>query len=474
MIVGYCSVSIDEILSRHLSLSLGKDEVADLGHEPVDVAGPDGEQHLLRVGGEVGNQLVFGQDSLVGVGDEREQMLGGDAGNRLLAGRVDGQQDDLVELGEYLGEGLLKVAGAAVEVWLEDARDGFAWVYFAHGGDEGVHLLGVVRVVVDENMAAVVHDIVEAAFHAGEGVELFAQDVRREHALELAARAGLFGQGGDGGSGVEHVVEPVGVQLQTGKGAVRGAQVEGGAVGLQHNVVGVVVRGGLGAVHALARMGDFAGNLLLDEQRARLEGELLEGGHKVVEGAIDVEMVGIHCSDDGRGGVEREEGTVVLVGLGHGHHRVRVEHEVVVEVLGDAADEGRHRHLRVQQVSDHRGGGGFAVGAGHRDGGHPLGQVPKHLRPLVDGDIVLYEILVLRVLRTHGRGVHHKVDVGGNLLAVFVVMDNGPFARQHLGDRGGGEVVAINVRPFRNEVLGQGTHSDASDAEEVYRFIFHR
>lgn len=112
----------------------------------------------------------------MGIVHQREQIIGCDTGNGLFARGVDGQEDDLIELRQHFGKMLGEVAGAAVQVGLEHAADVLVRVYFPHGGDEGVHLFGMVRVIINVDEVFAVHDVVEAPLHAGECLQFFADE----------------------------------------------------------------------------------------------------------------------------------------------------------------------------------------------------------------------------------------------------------------------------------------------------------
>ena len=91
--------------------------------------------------------------------------------------------------------------------------------------------------------------------------------------------------------------------------------------------------------------------------------------------AVDVEMVGVNGVDDADVRGQLQEGTVELVCFCHEHRFIGVtQHQIAVEVVGDAADEGGHVDtVLLEDMGDHGRGGGFAMGAGDGNGEVLLG-----------------------------------------------------------------------------------------------------
>ena len=89
-------------------------------------------------------------------------------------------------------------------------------------------------------------------------------------------------------------------------------------------------------------------------------------------------VLGVDVGDDGDGRGQAVEGAVAFVGLDH--HPFALPHARVGTVgVDDAAvDDRRVDAAGVQQRRDHRGGGGFAVGAGNRDVGFQAHQLGQH------------------------------------------------------------------------------------------------
>ena len=132
------------------------------------------------------------------------ETLGGDAGDRLFAGGVDGQDDDCVGVAECGAELFEQIAGAGVAVRLEDDMDAFVSA-LARGSERGANFRGMVAVVVDDGDAAGLTTLLEATVDAAETAEAFGDFFGRD--FELV-------RDGYGGGGVEHVVAAGHVQIE--------------------------------------------------------------------------------------------------------------------------------------------------------------------------------------------------------------------------------------------------------------------
>ena len=121
------------------------------------------------------------------------------------------------------------------------------------------------------------------------------------------------------------------------------------------------------------------------EQGRAVEGHVLdeldEGVLHLLEAAIMIEMLGIDVGDHRDRAVEPQEAAVALVGLDH-HPVGLAEPRVRAVGVDDAAvDHGRIDPAGVEHRRDHRGGGGLAVRARHRDGELEPHQLGQHLGP---------------------------------------------------------------------------------------------
>ncbi len=126
------------------------------------------------------------------------------AGNRLLAGRVDGQHDHRVGVAKCASELVQKISGARVPVRLEDDVN-LAAAARARSGQRGANLGGMVAVVVDNRHAARLAALLEAPVDAAKVAETLGNFSGCD--LKLP-------RNGDGGRGVEHIVPAGHVQLE--------------------------------------------------------------------------------------------------------------------------------------------------------------------------------------------------------------------------------------------------------------------
>ena len=167
-----------------------------------------------------------------------------------------------------------------------------------------------------------------------------------------------------------------------------------------------------------------------------------------------------------------EEGGVVLVGLDDEQppRAAPADAGDGVEVARHAADEeARVESGGVQDHRDHRGGGGLAVGAGHRDD-VPAGE---HVRRQPGGagrvrQPRLEDVLHARVAAGHRVADHHRVGRGVELRGVVPGdrIDAGP--GQHPAHRRVDVLVrAGDPVPELARDQGQTGHERAADAEEV-------
>ena len=103
----------------------------------------------------------------------------------------------------------------------------------------------------------------------------------------------------------------------------------------------------------------------------------LEGVAHGVEGAVEIQMIGIGIGDHRDGGRQAQEGAVAFIGFHH-HPFARAQPRIGAIGVDDAAiDHGGIQAARIQQRRHQGRGGGLAVGAGDGDAGpqpHDLGQ----------------------------------------------------------------------------------------------------
>lgn len=212
------------------------------GDKAVDVAGTEGEDDI---GAEGRNKLegLVGGAEILGHGVHLAKHHGrGDAENGFLAGGINGEHDDLVEGLEDSGEIVGEVAGAGVEVRLEDAYDTLAGIEKTDGFKGTLDFLRMVGIVVDVNEVFLTDAIVEAAAYAGKGLETMAQ-------LELVEATRESHSGGD--DSILDIDEWGTVEFKVIEDSVGSAEVEEEVAIIIADIDGVVV--GLDATSGVGR-----------------------------------------------------------------------------------------------------------------------------------------------------------------------------------------------------------------------------
>ena len=185
--------------------------------------------------------------------------------------------------------------------------------------------------------------------------------------------------------------------------------------------------------------------------------------------AVDVQMVGVHCSDGGYGWMQLKETAVELVGLGH-HYRILAHQQVGAVVLGDTAEEGTAAFAAFGKDMRHkRTGSGFAVGTGNRQTGLSLSDFAKHAAALDHPVTVAHNEPVFSQIAWDGGGIDHKcgLHVGGDARRVVVVVHCNSFGLEFCSEGRGGAVVTGHAESLERIVTGDGAHAYASDSEEV-------
>src|ERR1035437_5183484 len=184
----------------HAASAEGEDEVAlaDFGGDQLD-----------------GGRKLRGKVHLRPL-DAAGQPLRRHAGDGLLAGGVDGQDDDGVCISKCATELVEEVQGARVPVGLEDDVDAPV-AAFAGSGQGGANLSRMVAVVVHHGDAAHLAALLEAPVHAAKVMEPLGDLV--------CGNLELVGNGHRGG-GVEHVVATGYVQLKGTERAGGGSDQE--------------------------------------------------------------------------------------------------------------------------------------------------------------------------------------------------------------------------------------------------------
>ena len=139
-------------------------------------------------------------------------------------------------------------------------------------------------------------------------------------------------------------------------------------------------------------------------------------------------------------------------------------------VLGDTTQEGITVEMAlVHDVSTHTTRRGLTVSTCHAESLHLLGEDAQHLSTLHHLETILAEILQFCMLLRNGRGIDHQTLAGilagmGNLVDIFFIVF------QSSGQLCRGLVIAGNHQATANKIAGDGTHADATDANEIYGF----
>ena len=201
--------------------------------------------------------------------------------------------------------------------------------------------------------------------------------------------------------------------------------------------------------------------------------ELQKDGLDLIKVPVMVQMLQIDIGDHLQYRREFQKGAVRFIGLGHQEFALAKLGVTAAQDVDLAADD----HCGVQpgmgqDPARHRGGGGLAVAAGHRDPEflqpHQLGQ---HLGPGDHRHMGRAGRHDLRVVLLDCRGVDHHVGV----LKIFRRMadpDHPPKSAEPLGDRAQPDVGAAYLVAEVEEHLGDAAHADAADADEMNFFGF--
>jgi hypothetical protein len=133
-----------------------------------------------------------------------------------------------------------------------------------------------------------------------------------------------------------------------------------------------------------------------------------------------------------------------------------------------AIDHGGVEPARVQQRGDHRGGGGLAVGAGHRDVGFQPHQLGQHLGPAHHRQAARAGGVQFGVARLDRGGDHDDLRPS-RFSAFWPIEDRAPSRFQPLGDLRALQVGALHRVAVVQQHLGDARHADAADADEMDR-----
>ena len=404
---------------------------------------------------------------------------------------------------QRLGELFVKVARAGVEVGLEQRRNAPSREHLPHGGQRRHQFARMVRVIVHVDLPGGVDIEFETALHARERRQRPAQGVRIQRNPFGPGRAPYRGHGRHRIFDVDparnaqraafdrtarhYDVIPVMASLE---------QLHVTGIEVARHVVRIAVHRNLRIVHHDVRP-------LLDDEEpagAYLPHELRESLlHRLVR-PVNVEVIRVGRRDHRHIGIEPQERTVELVGLdgqpparkagsgsgaslpcGRAHplHPAAVQHQVAAEILRDTAQKSTAatRQGAVQPCHERRR---RSLAVRPRHGHHVLafGEVPQHLRALLDTEPVVGEIAVLAVLLRHCRGIHHHrrrrvEELRGDQPHVVLEMDRRPLGRQLVRQVRRRTVVTGHLFTLVQEIAGQGAHADAADTQKIYFLKLH-
>src|ERR1043165_4382170 len=195
-------------------------------------------------------------------------------------------------------------------------------------------------------------------------------------------------------------------------------------------------------------------------------GEDVEGVLDGLEAAVVLEVVGFDVRDDSDLWVELVEGAVVLVGLDD-EEVAAAALGVAAEVAAHAADEdGRVEPGLFEDGGDDRGGGGLSVRAGDADGALPVDDFAEELFALHDPDAAGAGSIELPVVSSDG--ARNDNEVGAvNVRGIVAEGDVDAALGEKVGGRGALQIAAGDGEALAAQDLGNATHSDPADADEM-------
>ena len=202
---------------------------------------------------------------------------------------------------------------------------------------------------------------------------------------------------------------------------------------------------------------------------AYLRGESLERFLILLEGPVDVQMIGVHGCDRGDRGMKLEERTVEFIGLRHDCRCVACQ-KIGSVVFGDASEECGTAFPAFGQYVCHEGAcGGLPMRPGHGKACLPFGQLTKHPGSLDKRVAVLLDINKFFQICGNSRSVddQSRGHIFWNVVRIVVVMHVNPFFLKFVSQIGRCPVVACDGIPFEFVVPCDGAHSDATDTYEI-------
>ncbi len=210
-----------------------------------------------------------------------------------------------------------------------------------------------------------------------------------------------------------------------------------------------------------------------------VEGQALHEVHEGLLELLEVVAIGFHVVrvDVGHHRDHRhqvEEGGIGLVRLGHQEFAAAQAGVGAGRLQPAADDEGGIQSPFGQHARDQAGGGGLAMGAGHRDPLLEAHELRQHQRPWHHRDVAFPRRHHFRVVRFHGGGGHHHVGLA-HVAGVVAAEDLGAQLGQPARHRVVRQVGAAHLEAQVEQHLGDAAHAGAPDAHEMDVFdpVFH-
>ena len=171
--------------------------------------------------------------------------------------------------------------------------------------------------------------------------------------------------------------------------------------------------------------------------------------------------------------MELEERAVELIGLGDDSLRIGIGPVVGIVIDGNAAEEGGASDIGMaKDMGGKRRRGSLAVGTGDAIGLERLRQLAEGDGPLDDSETAIAEKGPDGTIGGDGGGKDDERLTGvaerhGDCLGVVRIGDCHPFGLKRTGDVGGSTIVSRHMGVEEIEVASDGTHTDATNPDEI-------
>ena len=168
----------------------------------------------------------------------------------------------------------------------------------------------------------------------------------------------------------------------------------------------------------------------------------MEGVDDAVDGAEVVDVVEFDVEHEAERGVHGEVGVFILAGLEDGGIAAADAVGAVKRRDGGPGENGGVGVCRVEDMAEHTGGGGFAVGTGDADGALiAVHDLPEQFGAGEDGRAGSFCREHFGVIGAHGGGIDDGIEAG--LVFGFTLVEDGDAVRfEHGGGIAFFEVVA--------------------------------